>query len=163
MKVNVVTKNGMSALSVKTDFNEVLDKNLAAICDAIANKGIVLKELVNLFEEQGDEFLETVWLVSVEVKGKKEAEQSLSEELEISLVTAQYLLNTSLENLTSLNAKKLRKMLEEYKANLIRIKAILTYHDEQVSLIVSKNNSLCIYCNDNTKYSFLKYLTSKLY
>lgn len=55
------------------------------------------------------------------------------------------------------------KELEEYKANLIRIKAILTYHDEQVSLIVSKNNSLCIYCNDNTKYSFLKYLTSKLY
>ena len=122
MKVNVVTKNGMSALSVKTDFNEVLDKNLAAICDAIANKGIVLKELVNLFEEQGDEFLETVWLVSVEVKGKKEAEQSLSEELEISLVTAQYLLNTSLENLTSLNAKKLRKMLEEYKANVSKKK-----------------------------------------
>ena len=121
MKVNVVTKNGMSALSVKTDFNEVLDKNLAAICDAIANKGIVLKELVNLFEEQGDEFLETVWLVSVEVKGKKEAERSLSEELEISLVTAQYLLNTSLENLTSLNAKKLRKMLEEYKANVSKL------------------------------------------
>ena len=121
MKVNVVTKNGMTALSVKTDFNEVLDKNLAAICDAIANKGIVLKELVNLFEEQGDEFLETVWLVSVEVKGKKEAEQSLSEELEISLVTAQYLLNTSLENLTSLNAKKLRKMLEEYKANVSKL------------------------------------------
>ena len=121
MKVNVVTKNGMSALSFKTDFNEVLDKNLAAICDAIANKGIVLKELVNLFEEQGDEFLETVWLVSVEVKGKKEAEQSLSEELEISLVTAQYLLNTSLENLTSLNAKKLRKMLEEYKANVSKL------------------------------------------
>ena len=121
MKVNVVTKNGMSALSVKTDFNEVLDKNLAAICDAIANKGIVLKELVNLFEEQGDEFLETVCLVSVEVKGKKEAEQSLSEELEISLVTAQYLLNTSLENLTSLNAKKLRKMLEEYKTNVSKL------------------------------------------
>ena len=121
MAYNVVTKNGMSALSVKTDFNEVLDKNLAAICDAIANKGIVLKELVNLFEEQGDEFLETVWLVSVEVKGKKEAEQSLSEELEISLVTAQYLLNTSLENLTSLNTKKLRKMLEEYKANVSKL------------------------------------------
>ena len=121
LTVNVVTKNGMSALSVKTDFNEVLDKNLAAICDAIANKGIVLKELVNLFEEQGDEFLETVWLVSVEVKGKKEAEQSLSEEHEISLVTAQYLLNTSLENLTSLNTKKLRKMLEEYKANVSKL------------------------------------------
>lgn len=55
------------------------------------------------------------------------------------------------------------KELEEYKANLIRIKAMLNYHDEQVNLIVSKNNSICIYCNDNTKYSFFKYLTSKLY
>jgi DNA gyrase/topoisomerase IV subunit A len=141
MKVNVVTKNGMSALSVKTDFNEVLDKNLAAICDAIANKGIVLKELVNLFEEQGDEFLETVWLVSVEVKGKKEAEQSLSEELEISLVTAQYLLNTSLENLTSLNTKKLRKMLEEYKANVSKlvIKKILCIENLENNMDTSDN------------------------
>ena len=121
MKVNVVTKNGMSALSVKTDFNEVLDKNLAAICDAIASKGIILKELLKLFEECDDEFLEVVLLTPVGRKGKKEAEQSLSEELEISLVTAQYLLNTSLENLTSLNAKKLRKMLEEYKANISKL------------------------------------------
>ena len=45
MKVNVVAKNGVSALSFKADFYEVLDKNLAAICDAIANKGIILKEL----------------------------------------------------------------------------------------------------------------------
>ena len=85
MKVNVVTKNGMSALSVKTDFNEVLDKNLAAICDAIASKGIILKELLKLFEECDDEFLEVVLLTPVGRKGKKEAEQSLSEELEISL------------------------------------------------------------------------------
>ena len=121
MAYNVVTKNGMSALSVKTDFNEVLDKNLAAICDAIASKGIILKELLKLFEECDDEFLEVVLLTPVGRKGKKEAEQSLSEELEISLVTAQYLLNTSLENLTSLNAKKLRKMLEEYKANVSKL------------------------------------------
>ena len=39
MNVNVVTKNGLSALSVKADFNEVLDENFAAICETIANKG----------------------------------------------------------------------------------------------------------------------------
>lgn len=55
------------------------------------------------------------------------------------------------------------KELEEYKTNLIRIKAILNYQDEQMSLVVSKNNTLCICCNDNIKYSFFKYLTSKLY
>ena len=52
MKINVVTKNGVSSISFqcKTDFNEVLDKNLAAICEAIADKGVIIKELLNLFE-----------------------------------------------------------------------------------------------------------------
>lgn len=121
MKINVVTKNGVSTLSVKTDFNEVLDKNLAAICDAIANKGIILEELLNLFEECDDEFLEVVMLTPVGRRGKREVEQSLSEELEISLVTAQYLLNTSFDNLCALNAKKLKKMLEDYRTNISRL------------------------------------------
>ena len=118
MKVNVVTKNGASVLSVRTDFYEVLDKNLAAICDAIANKGIILKELLKLFEEQGDEFLETVWLAPGMGRSAKKAEQFLSEELEVSQVTAHYLLNTSLDTLSSLNAKKVQKMLDDYKANI---------------------------------------------
>lgn len=121
MKVNLVTKNGMSALSVKADFYEVLDKNLAAICDAIANKGIILKELLNLFEKCDDEFLEVVLLTPVRRIGKKEAVQSLSEKLEISIITAQYLLNTSFDYLCTLNAKKLRKMLEDYKANVSKL------------------------------------------
>jgi len=141
MEVNIVTKNGVSAFLAKADFSEVLDKNLGAICDAIANKGIVLKELVNLFEEQGDEFLETVWLVSVEVKGKKEAEQSLSKELEISPATAQYLLNTSFDKLTALNTKKVQKMLDEYKANVSKlvIKKILCIENLENNMDTSDN------------------------
>ena len=121
MKVNVVTKNGASVLSVRTDFYEVLDKNLAAICDAIANKGIILKELLKLFEEQGDEFLETVWLAPGMGRSAKKTEQFLSEELEVSQVTAHYLLNTSLDTLSSLNAKKVQKMLDDYKANISKL------------------------------------------
>ena len=121
MKVNVVTKNGASVLSVSTDFYEVLDKNLVAICDAIANRGIILKELLKLFDEQGDEFLETVWLAPGMGRSAKKAEQFLSEELEVSQVTAHYLLNTSLEDLTSLNAKKVRKMYDDYNANISKL------------------------------------------
>ena len=62
MEVNIVTKDGVSAFLAKADFSEVLDKNLGAICDAIANKGIILKELLKLFEECDDEFLEVVLL-----------------------------------------------------------------------------------------------------
>jgi len=113
MKVNIVTENGASALSVKADFNEVLEKNFAAICEAIANKGIILKELLKLFEEQGDEFIETVWLAPGMGRSTKEAEQFLSEGLGISQVTAHYLLNMPFENFTTLNAKKLKKMLDD--------------------------------------------------
>ena len=97
------------------------DKNLAAICDAIANKGIILKELLNQFKKCDDEFLEVVLITSEERIGKKEAVQSLSEDLEISIITAQYLLNTSFDYLCTLNAKKLRKMLEDYKANIDKL------------------------------------------
>ena len=121
MEVNIVTKNGVSAFLAKADFSEVLDKNLGAICDAIANKGIVLKELVKLFEEQGDEFLETVWLTARESSSTKEAEQSLSEELGICPATVQYLLNTSFDKLTALNAKKVQKMLDDYNANISKL------------------------------------------
>ena len=99
----------------------MLDKNFAAICEAIANKGIILKELLNLFEECDDEFLEVVMLTPVGRRGKREVEQSLSEELEISLVTAQYLLNTSFDNLCALNAKKVKEMLEDYRMNISRL------------------------------------------
>ena len=121
MEVKIVTKNGKSALSVKADLYEVLDKNLAAICDAIANKGIILKELLKLFEECDDEFLETVWLTASESSSTKDAEQSLSEELEISFVTAQYLLNTPFDDLTDLNAQKLNRMFDDYKANISKL------------------------------------------
>ena len=121
MKVNVVTKNGVSAFLAKADFSEVLDKNLGAICDAIANKGIVLKELLKLFEECDDEFLEVVLLTPVGRKGKKEAVQSLSEELGICPATVQYLLNTSFDKLTALNAKKVQKMLDDYNANISKL------------------------------------------
>ena len=123
MKINVVTKNGVSSISFqcKTVFNEVLDKNLGAICDAIADKGVIIKELLNLFEEFNDDFLETVWLTVTESSSTKEAVQSLSEELEISIVTAQYLLNTSFDYLCTLNAKKLSKMLDDYKANISKL------------------------------------------
>ena len=120
MKVNVVTKNGVSALSFKTDFNEVLDKNLAAICEAIANKWMVLKELLNLFEEQGNS-IDTIIQIMKTSRGENAAMHSLSEKLGLNQVTAQYLLDMSLEDLTALNAKKLRKMLDDYKANISKL------------------------------------------
>lgn len=71
------------------------------------------------------------------------------------------LLGRYVARLTSISAGPIE--LEEYKETLIRIKALLSYHKEWVNITVSKNSSLSISCSDNIKYSFFKYLTSKLY
>lgn len=120
MKVNVVNKNGMSTLSVKADFYKVLDKNLAAICEIIAYKGKVLKELVTLFEKDSDS-LDAIIQIIISSRGEIAARHSLSEKLGINLITAQYLLDMSLESLTALNAEKVKKMLDNYKANVSKL------------------------------------------
>lgn len=120
MKVNVVTKNGVSVLSFKTDFNEVLDENFAAICEAISNKGKAIKELTNLFEKEYNS-LDNIIQIMTTSRGENAAKNALSEELGISPQTAQYLLDLSLEDLTALNAKKLKKMLDDYRTNISKL------------------------------------------
>ena len=119
MKV-LTKKNGKSVLSFKTDFNEVLEENFAAICEAIANKGKAIKELVNLFEKD-ENILDNIIQIMTTSRGENAAKNALSKELGISPQNAQYLLDMSLENLTALNVKKLKKMLDDYKANISKL------------------------------------------
>lgn len=120
MEMKVITKNEKSILSVKADFNEMLDNNLAAICDAIANKGCALKELITLFEKEGGSF-EAIIQIMMTSKGEKAAKVNLSEKLGIKPQTAQYLLDMSMENLAALNAKNLKKKLIAYKVNIDKL------------------------------------------
>ena len=120
MEMKVLTKNGKSVLSFKTDFNEVLDENFAAICEAIANKGKAIKELVNLFEKD-ENILDNIIQIITTSRGENAAKNALSKELGISPQNAQYLLDMSLENLTALNVKKLKKMLDDYRTNISKL------------------------------------------
>ena len=118
--MKVLTKNGKSVLSFKTDFNEVLDENFAAICEAIANKGKAIKELTSVFEKE-DNSLDAIIQIMTNSRGENAAKNALSKELGISPQNAQYLLDMSLENLTALNVKKLKKMLDDYQANISKL------------------------------------------
>lgn len=120
MEMKVLTKNGKSVLSFKTDFNEVLDENFAAICEAIANKGKAIKELVNLFEKD-ENSLDNIIQIMTTSRGENAAKNALSKKLGIRSQTAQYLLDMSLENLTVLNAKKLKKLLDDYRTNISKL------------------------------------------
>ena len=120
MEMKVLNINGKSVLSFKTDFNEVLDENFAAICEAIANKGKAIKELTSIFEKE-DNSLDNIIQIMTTSRGENAAKNALSEELGISPQTAQYLLDMSLENFTALNAKKLKKMLVDYRTNISKL------------------------------------------
>lgn len=117
MEIKVLAKNGKSILSVKADLTEVLDKNFAAICDAIANKGKVLKELVGLFEKESN-CIEKLLSIMRSANGDEKAAQLISEKLHISCNSAQYILNMSLDSLLSLNVKDLEDMFEDYKTKI---------------------------------------------
>ena len=82
---------------------------------------IVTPVIKKVFEEQGDEFLETIWFAPGNGRSKKEAEQFLSEELKISQMTAIYLLETSIEDISSFSVKKLKKKFDEYRTNINKI------------------------------------------
>ena len=118
--MKVLTKNGKSVLSLKTDFNEVLEENFAAICEAIANKGKALKELVTLFEKEG-ECLDTIIQIMTTSRDDNAAKNALSKKLGINLQTAFYLLDMPLEDFTALNAKNLKKMLNDYRTNISKL------------------------------------------
>ena len=120
MEMKVLTKNGKYVLSFKTDFNEVLDENFAAICEAIANKGKAIKELTSVFEKE-DNSLDNIIQIMTTSRGENAAKNVLSKELGISSQNAQYLLDMSLENLTALNVKKLKKMLDDYQTNISKL------------------------------------------
>ena len=120
MEMKVLTKNGKSVLSFKTDFNEVLDENFAAICEAIANKGKAIKELTSVFEKEANS-LDNIIQIMTTSRGENAAKNALSKKLGIRSQTAQYLLDMSLENLTVLNAKKLKKLLDDYRTNISKL------------------------------------------
>ena len=120
MEMKVLTKNGKSVLSFKTDFNEVLEENFAAICEAIANKGKAIKELTSVFEKE-DNSLDNIIQIMTTSRGENAAKNALSKKLGIRSQTAQYLLDMSLENLTALNVKKLKKMLDDYRTNISKL------------------------------------------
>lgn len=50
MKTTIKTNKSESTLTIKEDFDVILEENFSAVCKAIANRGVALKELQSLFD-----------------------------------------------------------------------------------------------------------------
>ena len=120
MDTKISTKNGFSSLSYNTDFNEVLDKNFVVICEAIATKGKILKELSDLWERECD-CDKIISPIMHNATSEKEAIQLLIEKLQISQISANYIFNMSLESYLYFNAMNMEKHLEDYNTNIRKL------------------------------------------
>lgn len=114
MEVQIIKQSGVPVLRTEVDFYQVLEDNFDKIMDAIANRGIVLKELFELYKKNPkiyDELIQTVR----HSRDTEDAVKTLRENLSMSKKTARYLLNMSLRDITSLSVDSLEDMLNNYK------------------------------------------------
>ena len=114
MNTTIKNRKGNSTLILELDFNQVLNENFEEICKAISVRGKALKELVSIFENN-NELIETILQAVKKFSGENEASNNLCKELHVSYTTAQYLIDMSLEDLTSLSLEKLKNEYEEYR------------------------------------------------
>lgn len=114
MEVQIIKQSGVPVLRTEVDFYQVLEDNFDKIMDAIANRGIVLKELFELYKKNPkiyDELIQTVR----HSRDTEDAVKTLRENLSMSKQTARYLMNMSLRDITSLSVDSLEDMLNNYK------------------------------------------------
>ena len=120
MKANIKTTDGTSTLELEIDFSQLLNDNFEEICKAIAIRGKALKELVSLLENN-NEIIESVLQILKISMGEKEAVNNLCNKLKVSNYTAQFLMNMSLEEMTSLDWEKLKGMYDNYVRNVKKL------------------------------------------
>lgn len=114
MKAIIKTQDGISTLKLDIDFNQLLDDNFEEICKAIAVRGKVFKELINVFETN-NELIETILQILKSSCGVEDAIMNLCKALNISNTTAQYLTNIRIDELSSLNLETLKDKYEKFK------------------------------------------------
>lgn len=114
MKTTIKTNQSESTLTIKEDFDVILEENFSAICKAIAHRGVALNELKSLFDNRERVVDEIVGIIR-NSRVVDQAANDLRVQLGISEATAKYILALPLFTLTSLSPKDLKKKCEEYK------------------------------------------------
>ena len=118
MEATIRNKKGKSTLIIKGDFYQILDENFKEICKAIANKGIILKELKGLCDTNGQAFINDIIRIIHSSYSPAHAVVNLHEEMGISMMASQYIMNLPLTMVASLNSKGMEKELNKYQKQI---------------------------------------------
>ena len=117
MEAIINNKGNESTMTIRSDFNQILNDNFAVVCQAIANKGLILNELKEFFDKEKKAVDDIVQIIHKSVTPEV-AVVNLHEEKGISMMAAQYIMNLPLAKLTSLDCKGMRQELAKYKKQI---------------------------------------------
>lgn len=112
MKTTIKTNKSESTLTIKENFDVILDENFSAVCKAIDNRGVALNELQSLFEKNENILEEIIKIIR---HATYDPSNDLCLKLRISEPTASYILSLPLSTLTSIDSKYCKKKCDEYK------------------------------------------------
>ena len=102
------------------DFFQILDEHFATICKAIADRGLILKEMKEVFEKD-EKIIDKIIRIIRKSFELDDAALNLQSELGISEMAAKFILNMPLSYMTSLDSHEIEKMLEKYKKQVLKI------------------------------------------
>ena len=117
MEAIIKNKGNESTMTIRSDFNQILNDNFAAVCQAIANKGLILNELKEFYDKEKKAVDDIVQIIHKSVTPEV-AVVNLHEEKGISMITAQYIMNLPLARLTSMDCRGIRQELAKYNKQI---------------------------------------------
>lgn len=120
MKTTIKNRCGEFTFIMSCDFFHILNEHFTTICKAIADKGIILKELKEVFEKD-EHIMDKIIPIIRKSLDLEDAAFNFQNELGISKMATKYILNMPLSDITSLDSCEIEKMLEKYKKQVLKI------------------------------------------
>ena len=123
MKTRIKNRCGESTLTISGDFRQILDENFTAVCTAIADEVRILQEVQHLSEENV-QFVDIVIRAIRSSRYPMEAVLNLQKEMDMSEMTAKYLMNQPLFGFGSLNSEIIQKKLAKIQKQIVMINSL---------------------------------------
>lgn len=123
MKTIIKNKNGESTLTISGDFYQVLDENFTAVFNAIANEIRILQELKHLFD-QDERAIETIIRIISHAFSPEDAAIEIHENMGISVMAAQYVMNMQLSELSSMDSEGIKKRLAKFQTQITKLSSL---------------------------------------
>ena len=123
MKTTIKNRCGESTLTISGDFRQILDENCTAVCTAIADEVRILQEVQHLSEENV-QFVDIVIRAIRSSRYPMEAVLNLQKEMDMSEMTAKYLMNQPLFGFGSLNSEHIQKKLAKIQKQIAMINSL---------------------------------------